>query len=271
MKLIKFTLVILFMLSISVVLAYDGSTKFQRIGSDTIKDEFNLKKKNTRQLITGKNPGALLAFYQLYLKEKDLGRADSIMYQLLSVANTVDYRYKLSMISYRYNADAKTRELFLSARDKVKAYRTYFLKSGVKSLKSNIDMHTYYYDLVALDAAYYKVFPDSQVRRQMGNHYNSLAWYSILTRKFKDVDHYLDQSMKYDPGSNYPYANRPLILLLNGRYREARAIYLKLKDQPFDSNGLTFKDEFLEDFKELAAEGITNNNIKKVTQLLNSK
>ena len=238
---------------------------------DTIRDEFNVKKKNTAYLIIGKSPDTMLKFYEFYLQEKDLSRADSLIYDILKSTKTVDYRHKISLISYTYTLDAKTQLLFLSDNDQVKEYRAYVLKFPISSLKSNADLRAHYYDLVALDSADYKNDPDSLVKKQMGHHYNSLAWYSILTQKLNDVEYDLNQSINYDPQSKYPYSNMPLFLLLKGRYKEARMLYIKFKDQPFDGPGSTFKEEFLEDFRELAAEGIINNDIKKITQLLNSK
>jgi len=154
--------------------------------------------------------------------------------------------------------------------ERIKQRREVLLKSGISSLKSDAEKLAHFIDLVAIDVAYYKISPDSVVKKEMGGHYNSLAWYSILTQNLSEVDYDLKQSIKYDPKSRYPYSNMPLLLLLQGHYRKAKALYLKLKDQPFDSTGSTFKDEFLEDFRELAAKGITNKAIQNTIQLLNS-
>ncbi|MBF4494232.1 hypothetical protein IR010_16910 [Flavobacterium sp. MR2016-29] len=218
---------------------------------DTIHDWFNLKKKNTANLIKGKNPDIVLNFYEYYLKEKDRSRADSLVSNILKSTNEVSYRYKISLVSYKYTYDTKTHLLFLLDTNRVKQYRTYFLKSSISSLKSNGDFRAHYLDLVALDSAFYKSTPDSLVKIQMGHHYNSLAWYSILTQKLNDVEYYLKQSIKYDPTSKYPYSNMPLFLLLKGRYEEAKVLYTKLRDEPFDGPDSTFKTEFLEDFRLL--------------------
>jgi len=238
---------------------------------DTIRDEFNLKKKNVANLINGKSPDIMLKFYEYYLQENDRSRADSLMSNILKATNNVAYRYKMSLVSYNYNSDAKSQMLFVSDNDRIKEYRDYFLKSGISSLKSNKDIRAHYLNLVALDSAYYKIAPDSLTKIQMGRHYNSLAWYSIITQKLKDVEYYLNESMKYDPESKYPISNRPLLLLLKGNYKEAEALYLQLKDQPFEEPNSTFKDEFLEDLKLVEAEGIKINNGKKIRKMLESK
>ncbi|TEB41023.1 hypothetical protein D0809_27635, partial [Flavobacterium circumlabens] len=101
--------------------------------------------------------------------------------------------------------------------------------------------------------------------------YNSLAWYSLVTQKLNDVAYYLNQSMKYDPESKYPISNKPLLFLLQGHYQEAEALYIKLKDQPFEEPNSTFKDEFLEDLALVEAEGIKIKNVKKIRRILKSK
>lgn len=239
--------------------------------ADTIREEFNLKKKNIANLISGKTPDMILKFYEFYLQENDISRADSLISNILKLKDDAAYRYKISLVSYQYTSDAKPQMLFVSDTDRVKEFRDYFLKTGILSLKSNKDLRAHYLDLVALDSAYYKMAPDPLTKKQMGSNYNSLAWYSIVTQQLKDVEYYLDQSIKYDPESKYPVSNKPLVLLLKGNYKEAEALYIKLKDLPFEEPNLTFKDEFLEDLTLVEAEGIKINNVKKIRRILKSK
>ncbi|UUF13818.1 MULTISPECIES: hypothetical protein [Flavobacterium] len=235
---------------------------------DTIRDEFNLKKKNIKNLINGKSPDVMLKFYEYYLQEKDISRADLLMASILKSNDDVAYRYKISLISYNYTSDAKSKTLFVSDANHIKEYRAYFLKSGISSLKTNKDIRAHYLGLVTLDSAYYKIAPDSLTKKQMGIHYNSLAWYSIVTQKLNDVEYYLNQSMKYDPESKYPLSNMPLLLLLKGNYKKAEALYIKLKDLPFEGSTLTFRDEFLEDLTLVEAEGIKIKNVEKIRRIL---
>ena len=116
------------------------------------------------------------------------------------------------------------------------------LPTFVFSQQGKDSIRAYYYDQVVLDSISYKTTPDSSVRLQMARHYNSLA-----------------------------YSNLPLLFLLTNQYKKAKSLYIKYKDQPFDKSHRTYKDEFLEDFRELEKEGIINKNIKKITRLLNGK
>ncbi|GAB3924056.1 hypothetical protein [Mucilaginibacter myungsuensis] len=145
------------------------------------------------------------------------------------------------------------------------------MKQGTSSLRSDEEIRAYYLKLVALDSAYYRIAPDSLIRSQMAHHYNSLAWYSIITQKFGNVKYYLDQSLKFEPGFVYPQANLPLLLLLQGDYSKAKKFYLKYKDVPFDKTHPTYKEEFLENFDELKKVKIKNPDIDKIIRLLNSE
>ena len=238
---------------------------------DSLRSNFQLKKRIISQLSDGQSPATLLTYYEFYLQEKDWKKADSMFNTLLKITDAVNYRYQISLISNRNMRDTKTPLLFLSNKDKITEYRSYFLNVKVSSLTSNEDKRVHYYNLVALDSTDHLRNPDSLKQVKMGQHYNSLAWYSILNHQLVHVAYYLDQSMKYDPKSKYPVANRPLLFLLQGRYKEAKTLYLKYKDEPFDGTEFKFKDEFLVDFKELAAAGITNRHIIRITNLLNSK
>ncbi|WP_259071226.1 hypothetical protein HDF24_24160 [Mucilaginibacter sp. X4EP1] len=246
-------------------------TQIKTTNRDTADDEFNNKKESTSILVRGKSVWQMLTYYQLYLKKKDEPRADTLMYDMLKKDSTVELKYKISLISYSYTSDTKTKLLFLSNTGRLEEYRTYFLKYNISALKSNKYIRAHYYNLVALDSVYYQIASDSMGRIQMAHHYNSLGWYSMLTQQFGSVEYYLNQSIKYNPGSRYPYSNLPLLFLLTNHYQKAKALYLKYKDLPFDKTMPTYKDEFFEDFKELKDAGMMNNDIEKIIRLLNEK
>ena len=235
------------------------------------RSEFNLKKGSTTQLTSGQNPATILSYYEFYLQEKDYASANAVVAEVLKLTDEVDYRYQISLISNSYTGDTKTTLLFLSDTARLGDYRAYFAKVNISTLKSNRDKWLHYHNLVALDSAYQQLNPHNSAQKKTSQHYNSLAWYSILNQKLNRVEYYLIQSMQYDPLSKNPYANMPLLLLLQGRYHKAKQLYIKYKDQPFDGPEFTYKDEFLIDFKELAAAGITNKYIAKITRLLNSR
>ena len=237
---------------------------------DSIKNEFNQKKKNTKVLLKDVDPEAALRYFEFYLDENDRIRADSLLKHMVTVVDDVQYRLRLSLISSRYGADPKTQLLFLSDHNRIQLYRSSLAKSGESLLKSNADKRAYYHVLVSLDSAVYESTQDSLVKKQLSHHYNSLAWLSILTQKLDGVEYYLNQSLKYDPEYKYPHSNLPLLLLLKGHYKEARKLYIQYKDLQLDTPNITYRDGFLEDFAELAKVGVKNKNIEKITKLLNS-
>lgn len=141
---------------------------------------------------------------------------------------------------------------------------------NAKSQSSNLDQLNHYRDLVTKDSlAYTHQIPDSVTKIIIAQHFNSLAWYSIVTLQLNRVEYELQQSIRFDPGSKYPYANMPLLFLLQGHYQKAKALYLKYKDKPFEGPKFTFKDEFLLDFNEMEQAGVINKNFRKIRNLLN--
>jgi len=268
-KLILFLLLLLIEgLSLNAKVKY---TPFKgNTSQDSDRNEFNLKKKNIKVLVKDKRFGSVLRYYAFYLKENDHKRADSLVDHMITSKSDVGSRLKISLIAYQYTSDTKTRLLFLSDPDQLQTYQISLMKYSKDSLKSNADTRAYYYNLVSLDAAVYERTQDSVVRKQLSRHYNSLAWFSILTQKLDGVEHYLHQSIKYDPLFKYPYSNLPLLLLLKGRYKEAHAFYVKYKDLPLDTPNITYRDGFLEDFDELAKVGIKHRDIAKIIKVLNA-
>jgi lipoprotein NlpI len=80
---------------------------------------------------------------------------------------------------------------------------------------------------------------------------NSLGWYQLLNTEFKKAEETINEAIQLQPDYKYLYTNLPPALLFQGKIEEAKAQYIKWKDQPFDpGQGLpTFKEAFLDDFK----------------------
>jgi hypothetical protein len=60
--------------------------------------------------------------------------------------------------------------------------------------------------------------------------------------------------------------NLALVLLYQGKYEEAKIIYLQLKDKPYGD--ATYGTTFLEDLEVLEKEGITHPDVAKIRKLL---
>ena len=95
-------------------------------------------------------------------------------------------------------------------------------------------------------------------RETLANYYNSLAWYNLLTGKFKASEAILRKGIKLDSSNLYFYTNLPPVLLLQGKYEQALELYKELRNKDFtpSSDYETFADVFLSDFEEFKKEGI---------------
>jgi len=77
-------------------------------------------------------------------------------------------------------------------------------------------------------------------------------------------------AIKADSVNEYSYTNLPLAFLFNNMYPEAEREYTKWKDVPWTvtKDFKTFKEAFLDDFRDLESRGITHPDIAKIKELL---
>jgi hypothetical protein len=107
-------------------------------------------------------------------------------------------------------------------------------------------------------------------QKTLSIHYNSLGWYCLLSKRYDSLIHYFTKSIELDPTSVYPVGNLPHAYLFNKQFEKAKAEYLRLKDIPFDTAAKlpTYKDAFQADFKDFKKEGLMNDDLKAIMQLL---
>jgi tetratricopeptide (TPR) repeat protein len=107
--------------------------------------------------------------------------------------------------------------------------------------------------------------------------YGSLSWYYLFAREFQKAEESalngINLAHKHQMDSTALWINTNLAhaLLFQGKYDEAKAIYLKYKDQPYPLEPeKTFGELFLKDLDELEKAGITHSDMTKIKALLNS-
>lgn len=226
---------------------------------------------NAKKLIAGKDKEELFVYFKKYLEIKDKLRADTVSLAILKIDNSAEVKYNLSLTYYKFLGITEVNRLFLSAGNDIKSNRAYLIARRTTEIKNQHDMiWARYYNIVQLDVAWSRIDKSDSLKIQMGQHYNSLAWYSLLTKQAGKARYYLDKSIRYDPKSRYYNTNYPHVLLFNGEYVKAKALYLKYKDLPFDQDYPSYKDVFLEDFKEFDKAGLSNEHLKEITALLNN-
>jgi hypothetical protein len=112
-----------------------------------------------------------------------------------------------------------------------------------------------------------------QIKKDLANNLNSIAWDQLLEGKFAEAEATLRRGIALDSANLYLPSNLPLSLLLQGKYEAAEKEYRRLKDKPFRLLGLSFfKDAFLQDLKEFKFKGRIPKerqpDVEKIKQLL---
>jgi tetratricopeptide (TPR) repeat protein len=114
-----------------------------------------------------------------------------------------------------------------------------------------------------------------EIRLEMGYSLGNLSFYQLFAKDFKGAEQSAREALNptsfekpenYDAEMEWVHTNLALALLYQGKFEEAKAIYLKYKDIAYGET--TYKEAFLSDFKELEAEGITHPDVAKIKQLL---
>jgi hypothetical protein len=104
--------------------------------------------------------------------------------------------------------------------------------------------------------------------------YNTTGWNQLINGKFVSSEKVIREGIGLMVSSMYLYSNLPAILLLQGKFEEAKDLYIRWKDIPFDAaNGYpTYREAFLADIKLFEKRGIIpsvyQNDVEKIKGLL---
>lgn len=109
------------------------------------------------------------------------------------------------------------------------------------------------------------------------NAYGTLSWYLILTKQYDQAILAAQQGLS-EEGNEWINTNLALGYLMTGRYTEAESIYRKYRSESNNNRGISLKDEFLIDFKDLENEGLISKTnislfgeVRKIKGLLGEK
>jgi len=92
----------------------------------------------------------------------------------------------------------------------------------------------------------------------------------VLARNFATALEAADQSISLAPDEIWLYANRAHALMFLGQIEEAKALYLKYRDQTDVQDGKSWKVVIHEDFAELRKAGLNNLLIDEIEKLFAS-
>ncbi|MCX6252523.1 MAG: tetratricopeptide repeat protein [Bacteroidetes bacterium] len=103
----------------------------------------------------------------------------------------------------------------------------------------------------------------------MAGCYSNLSCYYSFGKRFVQAEEMAGKGLEVDSSQTYIYTNYAVALLFQGKYEEAKKIYLELKDKEYpEDKTKTFKYFFLQDLDELEKAGITHPDVAKIRTLL---
>lgn len=97
--------------------------------------------------------------------------------------------------------------------------------------------------------------------------HGNLAWNLLFAKHFPEAEVAAREGLATDPSQIWINTNLALALLYQGKFEEAKALYLRFKDQTIDEKRF-FKAAFLQDLRDLEAAGITHPDVTKIRWLL---
>ena len=107
-------------------------------------------------------------------------------------------------------------------------------------------------------------------KQSLAEQYNNLAFYQLFVPDGKAAEAGIRRCMELDPSNKYAPTNLAPALLLQEKFKDAKAEYLRWKDKAFDSkNGLpAYKDAFLADLDDLENSGVKIPFVEEIRALL---
>ncbi|MCX6256407.1 MAG: tetratricopeptide repeat protein [Bacteroidia bacterium] len=103
----------------------------------------------------------------------------------------------------------------------------------------------------------------------IANTYGNLSFLQIKNKRFALAETSVRKGLLLDSTQQWMITNLASALLFQGKFEEAKKIYMELKDKAFQMDpSKTYKDMFLADFDEFEKAGITHPDVAKIRELL---
>jgi len=110
---------------------------------------------------------------------------------------------------------------------------------------------------------------NTRLNSELALNYSNIAYYLILTEKFEEAEVFVKKGIAIDSTQQLMQTNLAMAFLFQGKYEEAKKIYIELKDKEYpDDKTKTFKDIFLQDLADVEKEGIKHSDVAKIKKLL---
>ena len=116
-------------------------------------------------------------------------------------------------------------------------------------------------------------FQNENTSQQLVNSYGNLSWFLLFDKSFVESEKYARAGLEFKSSENlkkefeWINSNLAAALLLQGKFNEAKRIYMNFKGKDFDVQE-SWNDIFINDLDELEKAGITHKDVLKIRELL---
>ena len=242
----------------------------------------------------------------LYDRKNDFAKSESyyerslFLYQQLASKSPKYYRYDVAQvlnnigILYEHKNDLVKAEGFfklaLIVRDTLneidpKAYGESLIvtmydlsnlyQKMAEAAKDNSSKAAFYSNIVSLQKrivnnyrqTYTQNTNDDKIKDAFAEALGNLSWYSLFTKEFNVAEQSAQNALQLVPSKIWVKANLAHALLFQGKYEDAKNIYVSLKDRK-DENDTPFKTIIIGDLQSLEKAGITNAHVSQIRELL---
>jgi tetratricopeptide (TPR) repeat protein len=122
----------------------------------------------------------------------------------------------------------------------------------------------------------YKSYSDENTHSVIISNYGNLSWYYLLNKQYTKSESAIRTAIEIarknkikDSQYNWVYTNLAPSLLFQGKFEEAKKIYLEWKDKVFPQDTTkTFRFFFLKELDDLKQAGITHPDVENIKELL---
>lgn len=215
------------------------------------------KKIGYEKFLNSNSKPHLLTNLEYFLEKKNEKAALDFQSKLLSIEKSSELKFSIFKLQQKYNFFLFKELYLVSNRNEVNKNIKYFLKE-IESETSNKVLETYYKYLIKLEEHLSIIDSRLDLRNIIGTHYNTIAKYQILNKKFALSKASIDKGLKNKRDNLFFKRNLAPALLFQGKYNNALYLYRKNKNKsyPFDKRYKTFADAFLADFEEFKKNNI---------------
>ncbi|AUP81230.1 tetratricopeptide repeat protein [Flavivirga eckloniae] len=186
-------------------------------------------------------------------------------------------QFTLSQKNTKINFDNQKKELLVLFKGCEEFYSGHFIDLEASELMQKIDLDKdkigLYQELKIFLAKLDQFglqYPNNEGVQVYSLHFRAnLSWYALFAKDFVFSERCAKYVLEKEPSEEWVYTNLALSYVFQDKFQQAKNIYLKYKDQPYDNTN--FREVFLDDIMALENEGLAHQDFAKVREILEKR